>query len=144
MKKSIISFVSFHCETFCLQWSITPLIDNYHNDHHYYIIKVFTGMRHGAGTRSNIGFTLFGEKRDTGARLLFDGVRKVSSLDTTTTTLLSLFDLLSIKLKEGLGRSVFVHLFGQELVTTVNVSYFFYHVSILLYLGLPIISFGGA
>ena len=127
--------MSLHCETFCLQWSITPLIDNYHNDHHYYIIKVFTGMRHGAGTRSNIGFTLFGEKRDTGARLLFDGVRKVSSLGTTATTLLSV-----IKLKEGSRRLVFVHIFGQELFTTVNVSYIFYHVSILLYL----ISFGGA
>ena len=72
------------------QWSITPLVDNYHNDHHYYIIKVFTGMRHGAGTRSNIGFSLFGERRDTGARSLYDGVRKVGRELLTRLTICSL------------------------------------------------------
>lgn len=49
-------------------------------DQQFYIIKVFTGMRQGAGTRSRIAFTLFGEKRDTGPRELYDGFRKVYHL----------------------------------------------------------------
>ena len=60
-----------------LQWGITPLRDNKLNDEQYYIVKVLTGMRRGAGTTSRIAFVLTGEAGDTGTRELFDGVREV-------------------------------------------------------------------
>jgi hypothetical protein len=47
------------------------------SDRDYYIIKVYTGMRRGAGTTSRIAFVLTGENSDTGPRELFDGFRKV-------------------------------------------------------------------
>ena len=59
------------------QWTVTPLRDNHPHDHYYYVIKVFTGMRHGSGTRSNVFFVLTGEKRDSGLREMSDGVTKV-------------------------------------------------------------------
>ena len=47
------------------------------NDQNYYIIKVYTGMRRGAGTRSRVAFILTGSKGSTGPRELYDGVREV-------------------------------------------------------------------
>ncbi|XP_045161835.2 polycystic kidney disease protein 1-like 2 [Mercenaria mercenaria] len=58
-----------------LKWGITPLRDNLIDDKNYYIIKVYTGMRRGAGTTSRIAFILTGSKGDTGVRELFDGIR---------------------------------------------------------------------
>ncbi|XP_052760826.1 polycystic kidney disease protein 1-like 2 [Mya arenaria] len=59
-----------------LKWGITPLRDNTLGDSNYYLIKVMTGMRRGAGTTSRITFVLTGDKGDTGPREMFDGVRK--------------------------------------------------------------------
>ena len=54
------------------QWSYSLLIDNDIADSHFYLIRVYTGLRSGAGTDSNIGFVLVGEKIDTGVRRLND------------------------------------------------------------------------
>ncbi|XP_045163703.2 polycystic kidney disease protein 1-like 2 [Mercenaria mercenaria] len=59
-----------------LKWGITPLRDNLISDQNYYIIKVYTGMRRGAGTTSRIAFVLTGLNVGTGPRELFDGIRK--------------------------------------------------------------------
>ena len=56
---------------------MTPLADNFSSDNYFYVIKVITGIRPGAGTRSRVGFVLAGEEMDTGVRELSDGVRKV-------------------------------------------------------------------
>ena len=60
-----------------LQWGITPLRDNGLACEHLYMVKVFTGMRFRAGTRSRVAFELTGEDDTTGRRELFDGVRQV-------------------------------------------------------------------
>ena len=49
-----------------------PLLDNILTDTYFYEMTVFTGMRRGAGTRSNISFVLAGDDRDTGVRRLQD------------------------------------------------------------------------
>ncbi|XP_052820335.1 polycystin family receptor for egg jelly-like [Mya arenaria] len=59
-----------------LKWGVTPLRDNALGDSSYYLIKVMTGLRRGAGTDSRIAFVLTGAKGDTGPREMFDGVRK--------------------------------------------------------------------
>ena len=59
------------------QWGVTPLRDNLYGDTNYYIIKVYTGMRRGAGTTSRVAFILSGDKGDTGPREMFDGLRQV-------------------------------------------------------------------
>ena len=59
------------------QWGITPLRDNFITDEYFYVIKVLTGMRRGAGTRSRVAFHLCGELSTSGDRELFDGIRKV-------------------------------------------------------------------
>ncbi|WAR15130.1 PK1L2-like protein, partial [Mya arenaria] len=59
-----------------LKWGVTPLRDNLVGDSSYYLIKVMTGLRRGAGTTSRIAFVLTGAEGDTGPREMFDGVRK--------------------------------------------------------------------
>lgn len=71
-KKYLVKIICVH-----FKWGITPLRDNYVTDNEFYLIKVYTGMRRGAGTRSRIAFILTGNKRGTGPRELFDGVREV-------------------------------------------------------------------
>ena len=46
-------------------------------DSYFFLLTVFTGMRKGAGTLSNVNFILSGDEADTGIRSLKDGVRKV-------------------------------------------------------------------
>ena len=55
-----------------VQWSYSLLIDNDIADSHFYLIRVYTGLRSGAGTDSNIGFVMVGERDDTGVRRLND------------------------------------------------------------------------
>lgn len=57
-----------------------PLVDNILTDTYFYEITVFTGMRRGAGTRSNISFVLAGDNTDTGVRQLKDekGVKVIN------------------------------------------------------------------
>ncbi|WAQ96750.1 PK1L2-like protein [Mya arenaria] len=45
-------------------------------DNYFYVVKVITGMRPGAGTRSKVCFVVAGEEMDTGVRELSDGIRK--------------------------------------------------------------------
>jgi hypothetical protein len=59
------------------QWVITPLRDNFITDEYFYVIRVVTGMRREAGTRSRVAFQLGGEYEISGHRELFDGIRKV-------------------------------------------------------------------
>ncbi|KAL4240289.1 polycystic kidney disease protein 1-like [Mactra antiquata] len=59
-----------------LKWGITPMSDNFSEDNYFYVIKVFTGMRPGAGTRSRVSMVIAGEEMDTGVRELADGVRE--------------------------------------------------------------------
>lgn len=54
------------------------LIDNDMADSHFFILKVYTGMRTGAGTDSKIGFVLMGEEGDSGVRILDDDSHIVS------------------------------------------------------------------
>jgi len=46
-------------------------------DEQFYLIKVYTGMRRGAGTMSRIAFILTGSRSGSGPRELFDGIREV-------------------------------------------------------------------
>ena len=62
---------------FLFQWGVTPLMDNFPNDQHLYIIKVYTGFRINSATDSRILFQLSGDRRDTGVRRLTDGIRTV-------------------------------------------------------------------
>ncbi|XP_053378970.1 uncharacterized protein LOC123526495 isoform X2 [Mercenaria mercenaria] len=70
-----------------LKWGITPLRDNFVSDQHFYILKVYTGMRRGAGTRSRVAFILTGTNGNTGPRELYDGVRE----EFTTGSIMSFF-----------------------------------------------------
>ncbi|XP_053393414.1 polycystin-1-like [Mercenaria mercenaria] len=54
------------------KWGVLPLCDNILTDTYFYEITVFTGLRRGAGTRSNISFVLAGDNTDTGVRQLKD------------------------------------------------------------------------
>ncbi|CAH1773828.1 unnamed protein product [Owenia fusiformis] len=58
-----------------LRWGVTLLKDNDPDEHYFYIINVYTGMRRGAGTKSKISFILAGQDEDTGVRQLDDGLR---------------------------------------------------------------------
>ncbi|XP_052243454.1 polycystic kidney disease protein 1-like 2 [Dreissena polymorpha] len=72
-----------------LKWGITALRDNRLTDSSYYLIRVLTGMREGAGTRSRIAFVLTGQNGDTGSRELFDGVREEFSTGSVMTFLMA-------------------------------------------------------
>jgi polycystin 1L2 len=76
MLTKTLPFIFFLFQWF--QWVITPLRDNYITDEYFYLIRVFTGMRRGAGTRSRVAFHLSGEYDISGQRELFDGIREVS------------------------------------------------------------------
>ncbi|KAK3612419.1 hypothetical protein CHS0354_032020 [Potamilus streckersoni] len=54
------------------RWGVSPLSDNVTTDQYYYQLTVVTGMRRGAGTKSNVSFVLSGDYADTGVRLLKD------------------------------------------------------------------------
>lgn len=56
------------------------MIDNDIADSYFYIVRVFTGLRTGAGTESKIGFVLVGEDGDTNIRILDDDSHIVSYL----------------------------------------------------------------
>lgn len=53
------------------------MCDNQQSDGYYYMIAVHTGLRPGAGTKSNVCFVVSGETGDSGVRLLSDGQRRV-------------------------------------------------------------------
>ncbi|XP_052217967.1 polycystic kidney disease protein 1-like 2 [Dreissena polymorpha] len=59
-----------------LKWGVTPLADNFSLDDYFYVIKVITGIRPGAGTRSRVCFVISSAVMDTQVRELSDGVRK--------------------------------------------------------------------
>ena len=59
------------------QGHFRSLSDNYKHDNFYYILFVYTGLKVGAGTQSNICFLLSGEKATSGVRSLSDEVHKV-------------------------------------------------------------------
>ncbi|CAF1622969.1 unnamed protein product [Adineta ricciae] len=56
---------------------VTPLADNDQSNQYFYEIIVFTGLRKGAGTKSNVQFVLSGDVDDTNVRTLSDPHRKV-------------------------------------------------------------------
>ena len=58
-----------------VQWMVGYLLDNYVGDDRFYLMTVYTGLRSGAGTQSNVSFILTGSKADTGVRQLSDGER---------------------------------------------------------------------
>ena len=60
---------------FAVQWMVGYLLDNYVGDDRFYLMTVYTGLRSGAGTQSNVSFILTGSKADTGVRQLSDGER---------------------------------------------------------------------
>lgn len=53
------------------------LSDHKTSDVYFYLISVYTGLRKGAGTKSNVYFMVTGEQCDTGIRVLNDGRKKV-------------------------------------------------------------------
>ncbi|XP_052783774.1 polycystic kidney disease protein 1-like 2 [Mya arenaria] len=57
------------------KWGVLPLVDNIVSDSYFYEMTVYTGMRQGAGTASNISFVLAGDHIDTGVRQLRDEKR---------------------------------------------------------------------
>ena len=61
------------------KWKVKELLDNEEKDKYIYLVTVITGLRKDAGTQSKVGFSITGEKDETGERLLCDGVTKVSS-----------------------------------------------------------------
>lgn len=65
---------------FFFQWGITPLTDNFAEDTYFYVLKVVTGIRPGAGTRSKVSLVISGDEMDSGVRELTDGVRKVITI----------------------------------------------------------------
>ena len=57
---------------------MTPLCDNIAGENYYYQISVYTGMRKGSGTKSNVNIVLSGDNADTGVRSLQDYNNRVS------------------------------------------------------------------
>ncbi|XP_061194795.1 uncharacterized protein LOC133202955 [Saccostrea echinata] len=58
------------------KWATHFLKDTDGADTNFYLLTVYTGMRKGAGTLSNVNFVVSGDEADTGIRSLSDGVRK--------------------------------------------------------------------
>ena len=54
------------------------LCGNQKSGNYFYLISVYTGLRPGSGTKSNVSFILGGEDHDSGIRLLSDGVSEVT------------------------------------------------------------------
>ena len=57
------------------------MVDNDIADSFFYLLRVYTGIRHGSGTKSNVGFVLVGEAGDTGIRILDDDSHVVRSFN---------------------------------------------------------------
>ena len=57
------------------------MVDNDIADSYFYLLRVYTGIRHGSGTQSNVGFVLVGEAGDTGIRILDDDSHVVRSFN---------------------------------------------------------------
>nr|KAG5713885.1 hypothetical protein BaRGS_024512 [Batillaria attramentaria] len=57
------------------RWLVGYLKDNLVDDSYFYLLTVHTGLRRGAGTRSNVKFIITGERGDSGVRALSDGKR---------------------------------------------------------------------
>ena len=67
------------CNVSCLgQWGVLPLADNNPSHTNFYKVSVFTGMRRGAGTKSDICFIMTGDGADSGVRKLEDKKKRVS------------------------------------------------------------------
>eukprot|EP00057_Strongylocentrotus_purpuratus_P024893 XP_011679367.1 PREDICTED: receptor for egg jelly 6 isoform X1 [Strongylocentrotus purpuratus] len=60
-----------------IKWGVTPLSDNHPSHTYGYQVTVETGVRPGAGTKSNVGIIISGEDADTGARVLDDPKRPI-------------------------------------------------------------------
>lgn len=60
------------------------LCDNQKSAEYFYLISVYTGLRPGSGTKSNVSFILGGEDGDSGVRLLNDGTSEVRFFLTFT------------------------------------------------------------
>ena len=60
------------------KWKVKELLDNKEKYKYIYLVTVITGLRKDSGTQSKVGFSVTGEKQETGERLLCDGVTKVS------------------------------------------------------------------
>ncbi|XP_062590863.1 uncharacterized protein LOC134252407 [Saccostrea cucullata] len=56
------------------KWTVNFLADSDASDKYFYLISVHTGMRRGAGTKSNVSFVLMGEELNTEVRQLTDGI----------------------------------------------------------------------
>jgi hypothetical protein len=63
-----------------LQWIPQFLCDNGENDGYFYMLTVYTGMRRGSATTSNVNFILAGEEDDSGIRVMSDSYCSVSSI----------------------------------------------------------------
>ncbi|KAJ8317996.1 hypothetical protein KUTeg_003087 [Tegillarca granosa] len=53
-------------------------MDTDSSDTYFYLMTIYTGLRKGSGTRSNINFVLAGEDTDTGVRYLNDESKKLA------------------------------------------------------------------
>ncbi|KAL5019308.1 hypothetical protein ScPMuIL_005030 [Solemya velum] len=58
------------------KWSINFLADNEDADVYFYLITVYTGIRKGSGTTSNVNCMLVGEHGESGMRVLSDGINQ--------------------------------------------------------------------
>ncbi|KAL5018309.1 hypothetical protein ScPMuIL_004031 [Solemya velum] len=58
------------------KWSINFLADNEDADMYFYLITVYTGIRKGSGTTSNVNCMLVGENNESGMRVLSDGINQ--------------------------------------------------------------------
>lgn len=69
---------SFHT---AFQWLVLPLISNRVEHNYEYEVYVYTGLKKGAETQSNVRFMLSGTDGATQVHDLADGQRKVNHLD---------------------------------------------------------------
>ncbi|XP_070188678.1 polycystin-1-like protein 2 [Littorina saxatilis] len=61
------------------RWMVGYLTDNHVRDSHFYMMTVYTGMRSGAGTKSNVRFVFTGKNGQSRVRLLSDGERSLTT-----------------------------------------------------------------
>ncbi len=87
---------------FILQWGVTPLIDNRHENKYYLKVTVYTGLRRGAGTKSKVCFILSGDYGDSGIRMLTDGQKVRDVIQCSNKLKKQIFNLLKIE-----GRGIF-------------------------------------
>ena len=48
------------------KWKVKELLDNKEKDKYIYLVTIITGLRKDAGTQSKVGFSVTGEKHETG------------------------------------------------------------------------------